>query len=142
IERPYVLQRLLYGFDWAAERLSYFLVLLVLQSTQMLVYDRNRIRENLGSGFPIAILTHFELLLVITQLTEQALTQATASHSRWRRRRNSHQLVVTGNEVSILAEIANYQLSSLPDCTPRRYSAQLPCEMVREVPGLGQKVLE
>ena len=46
------------------------------------------------------------------------------------RRGNPHQLVVAGNEVSILAEIANYQLSSLADCRPSRDRAQLPCEVV------------
>jgi len=46
------------------------------------------------------------------------------------RRGNPHQLVVAGNEVSILAEIANYQLSSLADRRPSRDRAQLPCEVV------------
>src|SRR5437867_10291145 len=73
IERPDVLERLLYCFDRTGDCLSYFLVLLILQGTKMLVHNRNRVREHLGSGFPVAVLADRKLLLVITQLTKQAL---------------------------------------------------------------------
>src|SRR2546421_12233251 len=73
IERPDVFERLLYGFDGTGNCLGYFLVLLILQSPKMLVNNRNRVREHLGRCFPIAVLTYGELVLVVMQLTEQAL---------------------------------------------------------------------
>ena len=81
IERPDVFQRLLYGFDGAGNCLGYFLVLLILQRAKMLVHNRNRIREHLGRRFPVAVLTYRKLVLVVMQLTEQALAQTSASHS-------------------------------------------------------------
>src|SRR5579864_9042609 len=49
----------------------------------MLIDDGDRVGENLGRGFPVAVLVQLVLLLVIAQLIEQALAKIAASNSRW-----------------------------------------------------------
>src|ERR1700716_99609 len=81
IECPDVFQSFLNGFRGTADRARNFLVLLVLQGAQMLIYDRDRIGKHLRSGFTVAVLVGGQLLLVVAPLIEQTIAQVAAGDS-------------------------------------------------------------
>src|SRR5438445_8915134 len=82
IESTDIIERLLHHLNWTAYRLADFLVLFHLQGTQMLVNNGNRIVDDLSRGFSMVVFQMWNLLLLVSQLVQQAVTQVAAGNSR------------------------------------------------------------
>ena len=65
-----------------------------------------------------------------------------ASASRRRGRRDSQQFFVAGDQISVFVQIADDQFGGLAHFAAQAQRAQLPGQMVGQIAGLGEKILE